>query len=210
MQNQIFQVDPDTSAGLITQDLVLHADNIHRGAGQIMPPFKRAFFCCQLMSEPVLFEPMYVADITVPVTAVSGVYSTLNQRRGIVEGNEERPGTPLCKVKAFLPVLESFGFTALLRQNTSGQAFPQMIFSHWQALNGDPLDEDSQSNLVMQEVRERKGLKEDWPVWQDYYDKVYILPTSLDRKLLLLFMYLHERDAYNFKYLYVLAILYII
>lgn len=154
------------------EDLVLHADNIHRGAGQIMPPFKRSFFCCQLMSEPVLFEPMYVADITVPVTAVSGVYSTLNQRRGIVEGNEERPGTPLCKVKAFLPVLESFGFTALLRQNTSGQAFPQMIFSHWQALNGDPLDEDSQSNLVMQEVRERKGLKEDWPVWQDFYDKV--------------------------------------
>lgn len=164
--------EPVRGLRLNLEDLVLHADNIHRGAGQIMPPFKRAFYCTQLMSDPILFEPMYVADITVPVNAVSGVYSTLNQRRGVVEGNEERPGTPLCKVKAFLPVLESFGFTALLRQNTSGQAFPQMLFSHWQALSGNPLDEDSQSNAVLIAVRERKGLKDELPHWSDYYDKV--------------------------------------
>jgi len=63
---------------------------------------------------------------------MSGVYNTINQRRGVFDSKEERPGTPICKVKAFLPVLESFGFTQLLRQNTSGQAFPQMMFSHWQ------------------------------------------------------------------------------
>jgi elongation factor 2 len=154
------------------EDLTLHADSIHRGAGQIMPPCKRALYCCQLVSEPCIYEPMYLCDITVPQNAIAGVYSTLSCRRGVVEGKEDRPGTPLSKIKAFLPVLESFGFTSLLRQNTSGQAFPQMIFSHWQPLNGDPLDDGSQSNQVVEEVRQRKGLKDEMPEWQDYYDKV--------------------------------------
>jgi len=153
-------------------DVVLHADAIHRGAGQLMPPTKRAMFACQIKSEPRLMEPMYVCDITVPNHAVAGVYTTLNQRRGIVEGKEDRPGTPLCKVKAFLPVLESFGFTQLLRQNTSGQAFPQMIFSHWQMVNGNPMEDGSQANTIALDVRERKGLKVVMPEFGDYYDKI--------------------------------------
>jgi len=153
-------------------DVVLHADAIHRGAGQIMPPTKRALYACQLRSEPAVQEPMYVADITVPSHAVAGVYSTLNQRRGIVEGKEDRPGTPLCKIKAFLPVLESFGFTALLRQNTGGQAFPQMIFSHWQIVNGCATEEDSQAQKIILDVRKRKGLKVEMPKFNDYYDKL--------------------------------------
>jgi hypothetical protein len=47
-------------------------------------------------------EPMYVCDITVPTSAVSGVYETLNARRGQVEGQDDRPGTPLTKVKVRL------------------------------------------------------------------------------------------------------------
>jgi len=153
-------------------DVVLHADAIHRGAGQVMPPMKRAMYACQIRSEPALLEPVYLCDITVPQHAVSGVYSTLNQRRGVIEGKEDRPGTPLTIVKAFLPVLESFGFAQLLRQNTSGQAFPQMIFSHWQVLAGDPFEEGSQVNNIVHEVRERKGLKDELPSFNDYYDKI--------------------------------------
>jgi elongation factor 2 len=155
-------------------DVTLHADAIHRGAGQIMPPMKRCMAACQLEpgAETGLMEPMYVCDITVPTTAISGVYATLSARRGIVEGKEERPGTPLCKIKAFLPVLESFGFTQLLRQNTSGQAFPQMIFSHWQIINGDPLEEDSQANKILMDVRERKGLKMETPLFGNFNDKL--------------------------------------
>ena len=43
-------------------------------------------------------------------------------------------------VKAHLPVNESFGFTADLRSNTGGQAFPQCVFDHWAVLPGDPRD----------------------------------------------------------------------
>jgi len=153
-------------------DVIMHADAIHRGAGQIMGPMKRAVYACQIKSAPGILEPMYVCDITVPQQAIAGVYSTLNARRGIVHSQEDRPGTPLCKVKAYLPVLESFGFTSLLRQNTGGQAFPQMIFSHWQILNGDPYDAGSQAAKIVAEVRTRKGMKADLPAFGDYYDKL--------------------------------------
>jgi len=153
-------------------DVTLHADSIHRGAGQIMPPCKRALYACQLNSEPILYEPMYECDIMVPQSCIAGVYSSLSTRRGMVEGKEDKIGTPLSKIRAHLPVLESFGFTSLLRQNTSGQAFPQMKFSHWQPLSGDPLEDGSQSNQVVVDVRDRKGLKEELPEWADYYDKM--------------------------------------
>jgi len=153
-------------------DITMHADAIHRGAGQIMPPMKRCMYACQFKSGASILEPMYACDIVVPQHAISGVYSTLNQRRGVIEGKEDRPGTPLCKVRAFLPVLESFGFTQLLRQNTSGQAFPQMIFSHWQVLNGDPFEDGTQAQKEVMAVRKRKGMKEGMPVFADYYDKL--------------------------------------
>lgn len=154
------------------QDVVLHADAIHRGAGQIMPPMKRCVYACQIKSEPRILEPMYLCDITVPQNAVAGVYSTLNQRRGVINDKIDRPGTPLSKIKAFLPVLESFGFTQLLRQNTSGQAFPQLIFSHWQMVNGNPYEEGSQAETIVNDIRKRKGLKPELPKFGDYYDKI--------------------------------------
>jgi len=154
------------------KDVTMHADAIHRGAGQIMPPCKRAMYACQIKSGPSLLEPMFVADITVPSGALAGVYNTLNARRGEVEGKTETAGTPLCKIRAFLPVLESFGFTALLRQNTGGQAFPQLIFSHWKAVEGSPYDEGSMAEKIATKVRSRKGLKDGMPAFNDYYDKL--------------------------------------
>ena len=56
----------------------------------------------------------------------------LNRRRGQVFSEEQRPGTPMFTVKAYLPVNESFGFTADLRSHTQGQAFPQSVFDHWE------------------------------------------------------------------------------
>merc|ERR1712080_433804 len=69
------------------------------------------------------------------------------------------PGTPMFVVKAYLPVNESFGFTADLRSNTGGQAFPQCVFDHWQVMPGDPLDAGTKPNEVVEDCKKRKGLK---------------------------------------------------
>jgi len=154
------------------EDVVLHADTIHRGAGQIMPAARRVFYACQIGSSPRMMEPMYMVDITVPQQAHAGVYSTLNKRRGVIDKIEERIGTPLTQIQSFLPVSESFGFTENLRKNTGGQAFPQMKFSHWQLCNGNPYDEGSQAFKIVADIRKRKGMKEDLPAFNDYYDKI--------------------------------------
>ena len=72
----------------------------------------------------------------------------LNRRRGHVFEEAQTPGTPMFVVKAYLPVNESFGFTADLRSNTGGQAFPQCMFDHWQVLPGCPLTDGTKPNQV--------------------------------------------------------------
>lgn len=153
-------------------DVVLHADAIHRGAGQIMPCAKKVFQALQISSEPILYEPMYLIDITVPQQALSGVYNTLSTRRGIVDSINERIGTPLVQIKAYLPVAESFGFTKLLRQNTAGKAFPQMKFDHWEKMNSNPFKEGSSAYEIVMKIRKRKGMKIELPDFNDYYDRV--------------------------------------
>jgi elongation factor 2 len=75
-------------------------------------------------------------------------------------------------VKAHLPVNESFGFTADLRSNTGGQAFPQCVFDHWQVLNGDPHEAGSKTREVLDATRKRKGLKDGMPDLEQYLDKL--------------------------------------
>ena len=64
------------------------------------------------------------------------------------------------------------GFTADLRSNTGGQAFPQCVFDHWQILPGDPCDPASKPGIVVTETRKRKGLKEGIPALDNYLDKL--------------------------------------
>src|ERR1700729_160336 len=75
-------------------------------------------------------------EIQCPENAIGGIYSCLNKRRGQVFSEEQRPGTPMFTVKAYLPVMESFGFNGDLRSQTAGQAFPQSVFDHWETMNG--------------------------------------------------------------------------
>jgi elongation factor 2 len=153
-------------------DVTLHADAIHRGGGQIIPTARRVFYAAELTAQPRLLEPVYLVEIQTPENAMGGIYGVLTRRRGHVISEEQRPGTPLYNVKAYLPVLESFGFTADLRSHTSGQAFPQCVFDHWQILQGDPFDTASKAYTAVMGVRKRKGLALEIPPLDKYLDKL--------------------------------------
>merc|ERR1711939_835500 len=45
-------------------DVTLHADSIHRGAGQIAPPTRRVCFAAEMTAEPTLQEPVFLVEIT--------------------------------------------------------------------------------------------------------------------------------------------------
>merc|ERR1712135_44784 len=154
------------------QDVTLHADAIHRGGGQIIPTARRVFYASFLTASPTILEPVYLVEIQCPENAVGGIYGVLNKKRGHVFEDSKVEGTPMCMVKAYLPVMESFGFTAELRAATSGQAFPQCVFDHWQRLPGDPLEAGTKPSDVVMETRKRKGLKEGVPALDNYLDKL--------------------------------------
>lgn len=152
-------------------DCTLHADSIHRGAGQIMPPTRRCCFAAEMTAQPTLQEPMFLVEITCPQDAMSGVYQCMQPRRGAIFEENPREGTPLMQVKAYLPVAESFGFVAALRQQTSGQAFPQCVFDHWDTMPGNAMVEGKIQELVLK-TRKRKNLKTEMPKLGDYLDKL--------------------------------------
>merc|ERR1712151_1060857 len=152
-------------------DVTLHADSIHRGAGQIMPPTRRCCFAALMTATPTLQEPIFLVEITCPQSAMSGVYNVMNMRRGCVFEENQREGTPLVQVKAHLPVSESFGFVSALRQDTSGQAFPQCVFDHWDVMPGDVMSAGKMQDLVLG-IRKRKNLKVELPALGDYLDKL--------------------------------------
>ena len=82
-------------AALQVCDVVLHADAIHRGGGQIIPTCRRALYAAQLTAEPRLCEPVYLVEIQAPENALGGIYSVLNQKRGHVFEEMQRPGQDL-------------------------------------------------------------------------------------------------------------------
>jgi len=154
------------------QDVVLHADAIHRGGGQIIPTARRVLYAAQLTADPRLCEPVYLCEIQCPEHAMGGIYGVLTRRRGHVFEEVQRPGTPLYNIKAYLPVMESFGFTADLRSHTGGQAFPQCVFDHWQQMTTDPLDPASRTGVIVTGIRKRKGSKLEIPTLDNFLDKL--------------------------------------
>jgi len=152
-------------------DVELHADAIHRGANQIVQPARRLYLGAQMTAQPRLVEPIFLVDIACPQDSMGGVYQCFNQRRWVVFQEESVPWTPMLNIKAYLPVSESFWFTAHLRSLTSGQAFPQCMFDHWEMINDDPLDVKSRAWPLTLNIRKRKGMKQEPPKLEDYLDK---------------------------------------
>jgi elongation factor 2 len=151
-------------------DVTLHSDAIHRGGGQIIPTMRRVCYAACLTAKPRLMEPVYLVDIQCPEHAKRGIVEVLDSRRGFVFSEEQRAGTLLYNIKAYLPALESFGFTADLRLHTFGHAFSQCVFDHWQILKGDPTDPLQMAYQICMERRKLKGLKQVIPDLNDYLD----------------------------------------
>ncbi|VDD82645.1 unnamed protein product [Mesocestoides corti] len=154
-------------------DALISGEAHQRGSGQIIPTARRVAYSAFMMATPRLMEPYYYVEVQAPADCVSAVYNVLNLRRGHVTQDAPISGSPLYIIKAFLPVIDSFGFETDLRTHSQGQAFCMSVFSHWQMVPGDPLDRTIQIQpLVAQpathlarefmiKTRRRKGLNED-------------------------------------------------
>ncbi|GFO47266.1 116 kda u5 small nuclear ribonucleoprotein component protein [Plakobranchus ocellatus] len=154
------------------RDAMIHSDPAHRGGGQIIPATRRVMLGSVLTAAPSLMEPVYLVETQCPVAVMGSVMSVISRRRGCIVEEVYPPGSPLCTLKGFLPVNEAFGFPAELMSETSGQAFPQCSFDHWQMLPGDPLTPGSKAAEVVASVRQRKGLPPAIPTVESLLDKL--------------------------------------
>lgn len=105
------------------------------------------------------------------------------------------PGTPIFLVKAYLPVVESFGFETDLRYTTQGQAFCQSVFDHWQVVPGDPLDKSvvlrplepapvgALAREFMVKTRRRKGMSDDVSINRFFDDPMLLMLAKQDAEL---------------------------
>mmetsp|Transcript_18913 Transcript_18913/g.28330 ORF Transcript_18913/g.28330 Transcript_18913/m.28330 type:complete len:1088 (+) Transcript_18913:192-3455(+) len=165
--------EPVRSTKLKILDTVLADKPIHRGAGQIIPTARKVVHSSLLTAQPKLLEPVYRMEIQCNGDIVDGINPLISKRRGHVVQDKPIPGSPFYMLKAFMPVMDSFGFETDLRVMTQGQAMVQSVFDHWAVVPGDPLDKNiilhplepsPQQHLArdfLVKTRRRKGLSED-------------------------------------------------
>ncbi|MFO7577421.1 MAG: elongation factor G [Pelovirga sp.] len=97
----------------------------------------RAVYHALRDSAPTLLEPVMALELTAPSEYTGRVMSSLNQKRGQIEGITSRPGQDI--IRATVPLLEMFGYMTELRSATRGQGSFTMEFSHFEQAPPDIL-----------------------------------------------------------------------
>ena len=70
-------------------------------------------------ANPILLEPMMKVSVIVPDEYLGNVIGDLNGRRGMIQGQESRPGAT--QVDALVPLANMFGYATDLRSSTQGR-----------------------------------------------------------------------------------------
>jgi elongation factor 2 len=134
-----------------------------REPAQIVRAISRAIFGSFLTAEPLLLEPVYKIVISVPTRLMGECITILTRRHGKVSGSEQKGASTI--ISGHIPVAETFGMAAEMRSKTSGNAFWQSTFSHW-----DKTPESVAVEIIKQ-IRQRKGLPPEIPKPEKFVDE---------------------------------------
>ena len=144
-------------------DVQLHEDPAHRGPAQVMPATRRALLGSFLTARPALLEPIYKIGVSVPAQWVGDVSSIITRKRGRIVSSEQKG--PITMITGYIPVSETFGLAADMRSATSGHAFWQCTFDHWEKVP------ENIAVSVIQEIRKRRGLLPEIPAPDRFIDE---------------------------------------
>ncbi len=121
-----------------------------RSPSEVMRGVGKAIFGSFLTGKPFLLEPVYKTIISTP-TELAGTSTRILSTRGAKITSFEEKGI-LTVISGYVPVAKTFGLAEELRSASSGRAFWQSFFDHW-----EPVPEKD-AVKVIGEVRRRKGL----------------------------------------------------
>ncbi len=83
-------------------------------------------------AKPVLLEPIFKVEVTVPEEYMGDVIGDISSRRGRIEGSDMNNGA--VAVRGFVPLSEMFGYATDLRSKTQGRGVYVMQFDHFEKL----------------------------------------------------------------------------
>ncbi len=83
-------------------------------------------------AKPVLLEPIFKIEVTVPEEYMGDVIGDISSRRGRIEGTDMHSGA--VAVRGFVPLSEMFGYATDLRSKTQGRGVYVMQFDHFEKL----------------------------------------------------------------------------
>jgi elongation factor G len=87
---------------------------------------------------PVLLEPIFKVEVTVPEEYMGDVIGDLASRRGKIEGSDMKSGAAM--IHAMVPLSEMFGYATDLRSKTQGRGVYVMQFHHFEKLPDNLVD----------------------------------------------------------------------
>ena len=80
-------------------------------------------------AKPVMLEPVFKIEVTVPDEYMGDVIGDINSRRGKIEGMDTAAGAQI--VRGYVPLAEMFGYATDLRSKTQGRGVYTMQFHHF-------------------------------------------------------------------------------
>jgi elongation factor G len=89
-------------------------------------------------AKPVLLEPIFKVEVTVPDEYMGDVIGDISSRRGRIEGSDMRAGA--VTIRGYVPLSEMFGYATDLRSKTQGRGVYVMQFDHFEKLPESLLD----------------------------------------------------------------------
>ena len=89
-------------------------------------------------ANPVLLEPIFKVEVTVPEEYMGYVIGDISSRRGRIEGSDMNNGA--VAVRGYVPLSEMFGYATDLRSKTQGRGVYVMQFDHFEKLPDSLID----------------------------------------------------------------------
>ena len=83
-------------------------------------------------ADPVMLEPIFKIEVTVPEEYMGDIIGDLNSRRGRIEGSDMNAGA--VSIRGYVPLMNMFGYATDLRSKTQGRGVYVMQFDHFERL----------------------------------------------------------------------------
>jgi elongation factor 2 len=145
-------------------DVKLDRNPENREPSQVTRAISRAILGSLLTANPILLEPIYKIEVSVPLQWFGTCSKIITRRRGKIEATQQKGRSAI--ITGYVPVAQTFGLPAEMRTATSGHVFLQLTFDHWEKMS-EKLEAE-----VVRQLRVRRGLPVEVPQPRAFVDEI--------------------------------------